>query len=447
MNRRTYLQSIGIGLGALSTGIASAAPGDRGRETYRPGGPWPGTDQAINLNGFHTNAELTRDLQQIARQSNRVSFRQIGQSAGLGAPIWEVTIGDGDTDVHLITQIHGDEAVGTEVALKVLRELAHGNSRQVDEILDALTLTIIPRVNPDGAMFEYDIDDDGREEWVGRRTNTQDWTQGDSRYEPYYHYTSPEGTRPGYDMNRDFNIRPPSEFNPRTDDEEEWWFVADDDDAYLDMPYEGYTLRSSGLRLAPEVRAVTDSYIQTDPDIAITHHHQGQYLVPGSGNGKQPADQTIMSVMAAYGSAYRDRAPFNDPDAPVEQIVDPFIDAETSTRSLRLNALVANALGERGNSVFDTITRYGYLPLWGSYLDTVCPYSGAAGMLYEVSYQTDTRGHMALGRMMQATKVGFLESFEALANGSIDEVNEEDYFDLPLHGEYLENPHESPPPR
>ncbi|WP_129112666.1 M14 family zinc carboxypeptidase [Halegenticoccus tardaugens] len=436
MRRRTYLRSTGAALFGLGAAGAASADesGDR-RGTYRPGGPRQGSERSINLNAFHTNEQLTKALRKLDGRSDRIRLAQIGESADAGDPIWEVTVGEGDTNVHLITQIHGDEAVGTEVALKVLKDLADGGSSRIERILDELTLTVIPRVNPDGAMYEYDVDDDGRDEWVGRRTNTQAWEEGDSRYEPYYHYASPEGTEPGYDMNRDFNIRPPSEFDPRTDDREEWWTV-DGDEAFLDMPYEGYELGSSGLRLAPEVRAVTESYLRADPDFAITHHHQsGGYLVPDSDDGNEPPKQTIMSVMAAYGPAYRDRAPYEDPDLPVERVVNPFIDDETSARSLRMNALVADALAERGDSVFDSITRYGYGPLWGSYLDSLTPHTDAPGMLYEVSYQTGDIGQKALGRMMEATKVGFWETFDALAEGTLDEVDEERYFDVPLHGE------------
>jgi hypothetical protein len=437
MDRRTYLTTLGAAVtGAATTGLAAA----NDHPVYRPGGPWPGQLQAINLNGLLTNEQLADRLQQIDRRSDRLELRRIGESAGQNAPIWEATVGTGDTNVHLITQIHGDEPVGTEVAVDLLRELALSDSRQVRSILDELTLTVVPRVNPDGAMFHYDVDDDGRSEWVGRRTNTQRWNAGDSRHEPWYHYTYPTGTTPGYDMNRDFNIRPPSEFDPRTDTEPGWWSQVDGD-WYLDMPYEGYTLLASGLRLAPEIRAVTRSYLDADPDVAITHHHQGAYLVPDSGSGSGPADQTVMSVMGQYGPAYLDRSPFYDPDTPIEQVVNPFVDAATSTRSLRLNALVANALADRGNSVFDTITRYSYLPLWGSYLDALTPHTDAAGMLYEVSYQTDDRGQMSLGRMVEATRVGFVESLDALATETLDQVSASDYFDIPTHGQSLDNPH------
>ncbi|MFC6835128.1 M14 family zinc carboxypeptidase [Halomarina ordinaria] len=437
MRRRTYLKTTGTALlGLAATGTAVADDDRRGN--YRPGGPWPGSEHAYNLNAYHTNEELAADLQRLDRKSDRISLTQIGRSAGLGGPIWEVTVGDGDTGVHLINQIHGDEPVGTEVTLSLLRDLALGNSKQVDLLLDELSFTVVPRVNPDGAMFEYDIDDDGTDEWIGRRTNTQDWAEGDSAYRPSYHYATPDDAHPGYDMNRDFNIALDAD---AIDEQDGSWSQSDSGVNYYDVEYEGYTLRSSGLMLAPEVRAVAASALRADPDYAITHHHQGRYLYPGSGDGNQPPKQTIMSVMPAYGEAYLDRSPFDFDGADVEQVVDPFIDAETSERSLQLNVLVEEALGQRGDSVFDSVTRYGYYPLWGSYLDTVCPNTGAAGLLYEVAGQTDDRGQQGFGQMVQATTVGFMATFEAMADGSIDDVDAEKYWDIPLTGDPLENPH------
>jgi hypothetical protein len=56
-------------------------------------------------------------------------------------------------------------------------------------------------------------------------------------------------------------------------------------------------------------------------------------------------------------------------------------------------------------------------------------------MLYEVAYQTDDLGQKALGRQMELTKVGFLESFDALADDpTLGDYSVETYFDTPLFG-------------
>jgi hypothetical protein len=232
-------------------------------------------------------------------------------------------------------------------------------------------------------------------------------------------------------MNRDFSIV--TDFEAPEDEDRGSWI----EERFFDLEYEGYTLFSNGLRLTPEVRAVTRSYLEADPDYAITHHHRGGNLVPDSG-GNGPPKQSLLAIMAAFGPAYRDRSLFYSPDhEPIQEAVNPFLDEATSTRSLQLNALVANALAERGNSVFDSTTRFGYFPLWGSYLDALTPQTDAAGMLYETSFQTDQIGQKAFGRYLQATVVGFEVTLESIADGSIADVDPEDYFDYPPMGESI----------
>jgi len=62
--------------------------------------------------------------------------------------------------------------------------------------------------------------------------------------------------------------------------------------------------------------------------------------------------------------------------------------------------------------------------------------AGVAGMLYEVAYQSDHLGQKAFGRQMELTKVGFLESFDALADDpTLGDYGVETYFDTPLYGD------------
>ena len=476
MRRRQFLTTTSVALTAAGLPTV-AAQGD--------------SDEPPNPNAYLTNRQLAQQLHLLNR-SRHVSLRTIGRSAGLGTPIWEVTVGEGDTNVHLITQIHGDEPAGTDAIVKVLQQMTAEPDRYED-VLRELTVTVVPRVNPDGAMFGWDTDTDGDDERITRRQNTQEWDESDSRYEPYYHYAQGDDhpfAQPnppsGYDMNRDFNLlatlgdrRPGHGGGEGKDDEhpngtdggeedgesgekhgdekhgekkgdgngngdgradylpEEWWtqYESDGETRHrLDVPHEGYTLKSSGLRLAPEVRAVTRSFLRADPGYAITHHHQGIPTVPDT----DPAEPSIMSVMAAFGPSYLDRAPFYDGEGPVEDAVNPFIDEATSERSLRLNSLVEERLAEETDpwDDFDTVTRYGYTTLWGSYLDALCPRTNAAGMLYEISGQSDSVGSRAYGQKVEASRVGFLETFEALAaDPELSSVDAESYFDIPLSGE------------
>ena len=449
MHRRRFLQSgvAAVALGGFGSTVSAQSGGD-----YRPGGPWAPNERAVNYEAYLDNEQLGERLKQIDRRSDRVELEQIGESTGRGDPVWEVTIGDGDESIHLINQIHGDEPSGAEAVVKILNRLASGGSRRVEKILDELTITIVPRVNPDGANF---VGDDGlgtEGELRQRRYNTSTWEEGDSRYINANSYYS--GDVPGYDMNRGFSVFP--DFEP-FDEDEDWWTVLKDDPqfGYLNVPVgdvpfdvrdptvaDGENpydeLFAVGLNLNPENRAVTESFLDADPDWAITHHHQGPTVDPESpdqGNG--PQWQSIMSVMAPFGPRYigLDGVDY----AGYVGSGNPYMSEDAQTRSLRLNQLVNEQAQQFGKGKFNTLTRYGYGPLWGSYLDALCPQTDAAGMLYEVSHQSDQRGHKAIGTTVKITVAGFMATFERIADGSISEVDELDYFDMPL-AQGIENP-------
>ncbi|RKD88941.1 M14 family zinc carboxypeptidase [Halopiger aswanensis] len=445
LNRRRFLET-GLAVSGLGlTNTVTAQDGDR----YRPGGPWAPNERAINYNGYLDNEELAKRLRQLDNRSDRITLEQIGESAGRGDPIWEVTVGDGDENVHIINQIHGDEPTGAEAMVKILQTLANGSGATIDAILDELTITIIPRVNPDGANFVGDdgLGTDG--ELRQRRYNTTEWEEGDSQYINANSYAY-NLEIPGYDLNRGFSIDP--EFTPG-DEEEDWWTVEDEAAklATLNMPVEEVPLElkdgdpydelwNVGLNINPETQAVTESFLEADPDWAITHHHQGPTIDPESGGNGGPEWQSIMSVMSPFGPTY---AGLDGVDyrSYVGQ-GNPFLSVDAQTRSLQLNALVADRMEQFGQGRFNTITRYGYGPLWGSYLDALCPQTDAAGALYEVSHQSDDRGHKARGTMVKATVEGIMATFERLADGSIHDVDEMAYFDIPL-SEGIENPHDN----
>jgi len=145
-----------------------------------------------------------------------------------------------------------------------------------------------------------------------------------------------------------------------------------------------------------------------------------------------------MSVMAPFGPRYIDHDRFDY--ASYVGNGNPYLSEDAQTRSLQLNQLVNEQAQQFGKGKFNTLTRYGYGPLWGSYLDALCPRTDAAGMLYEVSHQSDERGHKAIDRHDgQDHRRGFMATFERIADGSISEVDELDYFDMPL-AEGIESP-------
>ncbi|WP_269801704.1 M14 family zinc carboxypeptidase [Haloprofundus halophilus] len=374
-----------------------------------------------------TNQQLAKELHALAEGSPHAALRRIGRSAGRDDPIWELRVGRGETNVHLVTQLHGDEPAGTEAILALVRDVTSNPEANLD-LLSRLTLTVVPRANPDGAMFARDEDADGADERVTRRENVQPWRRRDSRREPDYHSADEP---PGYDLNRDFD--PTVEFSgaDRSSDTRssgEWTRYEEDGETRWrhDRQYRGTTLRGCGLGLTPETAAVADSYRRANPDVAITHHHKS---VETRGRGGEAP--SLLSVMAPFGPAYLERAPSYERDDPPETIVNPFVDAETSRRSLRLNSFVARQLTSLGE--FGTVTRYGYEPLWGSYLDALTPKTNAAGMLYEVAGQSDERDSVDYARKVAVSRTAFRRTLEALASDpDLGTVDENRYFDLPV---------------
>jgi hypothetical protein len=444
MKRRTFLASLGaVSASTAFITVNNAANNETSNKTNGTNRTFNSPYDPVDLNAgpYRTNDQLTQSLAQLEATSERLKLRRIARSAGREAPIWEVKIGHGDTNVHLITQIHGDEPAGTEAALLVLRHLSDGDTELVHKILNNITLTVIPRVNPDGAMFRANVDDDEHQERISRRYNTQEWRPTDSYHEPYYHYTPPRRP-PGYDLNRDFNIR--TDFVPEVDGKPDWWVKRKEEgnvNWYMNMPYEGYELFDTGLLLTPEVNAVTRSFLKADPDYAITHHHQGIPIDPESSTKKNP-EPSLLSLMPVLSPAYKNRSPFYNSEKQLSKYLNPFISKQASTRSLRLNKLVAEALAETTGpwDAFETVTRYGYSTIWGSYLDALCPQTDAAGMLYEVSSQSSDVGSRAYGLKVEASRVGFLRSFSALAEDpSLSDINAASFFDIPLKGDAIEN--------
>lgn len=140
------LQSVG-GIAAASTlGLAATGTAAAECEKVTPNGPFPPETAAENYQGFLSNEQLYDRLHRLENRSN-VEYEEIGETWE-GRPIPYATVGRGDFHIFHTTQQHGDEQPGTEAALDVLQVL--GNGRGNDDILDEVTIHVIPRHNPDG---------------------------------------------------------------------------------------------------------------------------------------------------------------------------------------------------------------------------------------------------------------------------------------------------------
>jgi len=242
-----------------------------------PNGPWVEDEQNVSLSGIMTNEELYKKLEQIEPTSKgRMELEIVGYSDAingdlmepLGWPLYLCKFGDYDsnkTRVLITSQIHGNEVLGTQALVKLMQKFAAGG-KEVSQILENVTLWIMPRVNPDGAMYERDG------EWYPIRQSSQVW---DPEFiglpagtrAPWYYSSS----RQGYDLNRDsnpnldFRIENLADYGLTPEQ-----FAEDflDDRSMNNSRYGGYYV-------TPEARIITGVYQRLQPHVYIDVHHRG----------------------------------------------------------------------------------------------------------------------------------------------------------------------------
>lgn len=146
MKRRQVLKGVSGIAAATAFGAATTGTVAADCDTITPYGPFPPETAEENYEAFISNERLIERLHHLEERTN-VEYEVIGETWE-GRPIPYATVGSGDFDVFHTTQQHGDEQPGTEAALQVLQEF--GNSRGADDILDELTIHVVPRHNPDG---------------------------------------------------------------------------------------------------------------------------------------------------------------------------------------------------------------------------------------------------------------------------------------------------------
>lgn len=105
-------------------------------------------ERSLVLDGFRSNEQLYKDLEALDAAYTALSLEHAGESVE-GRPLYSATVGDGPRKLMIVTQQHGDEPTGTEAAMYLLEWLS-GDSEAAQALREQVTLTVMPRVNPDG---------------------------------------------------------------------------------------------------------------------------------------------------------------------------------------------------------------------------------------------------------------------------------------------------------
>ncbi len=94
---------------------------------------------------------LATELDRLRRAHPGLEIVEVGRSVE-GRPIHRITVGRGDREVLLWSQMHGDEPSATPALLDLAHYLlANSAEPAIDRLLESLTLRIVPMLNPDGA--------------------------------------------------------------------------------------------------------------------------------------------------------------------------------------------------------------------------------------------------------------------------------------------------------
>ncbi|HLS45745.1 MAG TPA: M14 family zinc carboxypeptidase [Ornithinicoccus sp.] len=363
-----------VGTALLTTTPASAIPGNA----------HCGSEAGNNTNAFVNHAQLTKKLQQIEQTTGGTVDVEAAGYSNQGREIYQARVGHGDTVILVESQIHGNENHGTEALLNLLPEWG-GNTPAAQALREEVTIVAIPRLNVDGG--EHDT-----------RQNHMSWDEVVEDFpqlagaEPAWNYRS---SVPGFDTNRDFN--------PDLD--------------YVPTP-EDFPGSSAGIGwyLTPESQTVREVYRDLEQefdtvDYFVDLHNQWNcYVVEGTG------DYTPLSISARF---IADPTEFGDW---------PKFDYDASRRA---NVAVYDALQGQGNSGFGDVTLYPQdTNLPGTALGSFA-LRGSATVLFESSSQTQYDGSKGNGKLTKQIETGLDGLVDAVADGSINTLDPDDYEDIP----------------
>lgn len=243
MERRTLLKTIGATAGAATLGAPAAADDSHGERNGKAKGHGHGPGRRDELGydlvgvGEHdllTNEELGDLLEEIETDEDEVSVKVIGES-NEGRDIYAASVGTGGTNVLALGEQHGHEPFNAEGCVATLEYLASSNHRAIQDVTEAVTLHIVPRVNPDGLARRQRVNHD------------PDAPEND----PDEGFYTREG---GWDPNRYH------------------WYDWEESTLYENHPEE-YPENP-----VPELRALMDHVSEVDPEWVVDYHRQGPHV-------------------------------------------------------------------------------------------------------------------------------------------------------------------------
>jgi len=141
-----------LAIAALSAACSGFSAATRSPSPLELARVWDAERVSPRVTPLINHAEVVRRLSELSRRApDLFVVEEIGRSVE-GRSINHVTVGRGPFPVLLWSQMHGDEPTATAALFDILEYVwRHRAEDPVRRILDALTLHIVPMLNPDGA--------------------------------------------------------------------------------------------------------------------------------------------------------------------------------------------------------------------------------------------------------------------------------------------------------
>ena len=285
--------------------VLTAAPASAQQPESTPGGPWAQPNQNESLAAIRDYDELVSTLERLVARSHGAAELTYSpfRAKGSGRAIPIVTIGSGDRGIVIIANQHGDEFTVSNSALELVRALT-SNAAGAQEIRDAVTVTIIPRVNIDG----FDATPIG---------------------EPWRHNVDPFCTIApcpafyalgrGYDINRYHS-----------------YLVSDPHDDPNTGPVARRPGRQPGARVAGGPQRLRRRRRRDGVDVVLDLHHQGSKPTP---TGQMVTGSTLWPNATATADALGIRPQFDQDVLTSKQVVSTLVRRTTAgTRTSRATA-------------------------------------------------------------------------------------------------------------
>ncbi|MEJ2364200.1 MAG: M14 family metallopeptidase [Deltaproteobacteria bacterium] len=112
-----------------------------------PGGPFVPPDKDANMSAIMTFDEVEAELLKLEQRSKGLMALDIAGYTVEGRPLYIAKLGWGPERMWIQGRIHGNEPLGNDVCLQLIKSLLSRDRR----ILEEMTFWIIPCYNPDGA--------------------------------------------------------------------------------------------------------------------------------------------------------------------------------------------------------------------------------------------------------------------------------------------------------